>query len=256
MEFELHAIIWNTGKHSTFLVSCDYSVCDRGVMAAKARSSYVSNKRYSTRWTFSSLTVWWMSPWHGSMCDGANVFRNQSALWPVLWSQSVAGCAVQRDWSDPLRDLIRGLLLSNDAILGWLTSQLTRWCFISFFRVNVCLSSASKATSQGSLTTLSFIRVIYKRCPCAWLGISKHLAVHDWSHWSSQSSTNNMWPTTAVACCDHLQSNPLPSCWNVLAPEVNRRSAPGSECQYLTWIHFLIRHVKHPDKMRLTFLYM
>lgn len=28
-------------------------------------------------------------------------------------------------WSAPLRDMIRALLLSNDATLGWLTSQLT-----------------------------------------------------------------------------------------------------------------------------------
>ena len=33
-------------------------------------------------------------------------------------------CGAAR-WSSPLRDMIRALLLSNDAILGWLTSQLT-----------------------------------------------------------------------------------------------------------------------------------
>lgn len=97
-------------------------------------------------------------------------------------------------WSSPLRDMIRALLPSNDAILGWLTSQLTRQCFISFFRINVCLSTASKATSQGSLTTSSFIWFIYKPCPCVSLSFSTHLAVHGWSHWSSQTSANNVCP--------------------------------------------------------------
>lgn len=109
------------------------------------------------------------------------------------------GCVDAARWSSPLGDMIRAPLLSNDAILGWLTSQLTRRCFISFFRINVCLSSTSKATSQGSLTTPSFIWFIYKPCPCAWLSFCTHLAVHGWLHWSNLTSTNDVCKTTAAA---------------------------------------------------------
>lgn len=100
-----------------------------------------------------------------------------------VWMQR-GGHLPSETWSEPL--------LSNDAILGWLTSQLTRRCFISFFRINVCLSSTSKATSQGSETTPSFIWFIYKACPCASLSFCTHLAVHGWLHWLNPASTNDV----------------------------------------------------------------
>lgn len=120
----------------------------------------------------------------------------------------------------PQRHMIRVLHLSNDAILGWLTTQLTRQCFISFFRINVCLSTAAKATSQGSLTTPPFIWFIYKPRPCASLSFSTHLPVSGWSDWLSQTSTNDVCSTTA-ACLEHLQSNLLSSLFNVLTAKVN-----------------------------------
>lgn len=114
------------------------------------------------------------------------------------------GCVEAVWWSSPLGDMIRAPPPSNDAILGWLPSQLTRQCFISFFRINVCLSSTSKATSQGSVTTRSFIWFIYKPCPCASLSFCTHLAVHGRLHRSSRRSTNDVCKTTAAALAECL----------------------------------------------------
>lgn len=108
------------------------------------------------------------------MCNKKGMEEETSACGCLVVSP---GCVDAAWWSSPLGDMIRAPLLSNDAILGWLTSQLTRQCFISFFRINVCLSSTSKATSQGSLTTPSFIWFIYKPCPCASPSSLTHLAV-------------------------------------------------------------------------------
>lgn len=137
-----------------------------------------------------------LSPWQLTVTTSVHVrqsccIQKQIVLWACGLGVLGWMCGTVW-WSSPLRDMIRSLHLSNDAILGWLTTQLTRQCFISFFRINVCLSTAAKATSQGSQTTPSFIWFIYKPRPCASLSFSTHLAVPGWSDRSSQTSTNDV----------------------------------------------------------------
>lgn len=116
-----------------------------------------------------------------------------AALWVQL--RAVAGCR----WSELAVWLLCGGHLPSEArseccsplmmlFLGWLTSQLTRLCFISFLGINVCLCISSKAEIQGSW------------CGWEWSGSSKLGS----SSGSSRVTAGPIWPrdkhTPAVRC--------------------------------------------------------
>lgn len=166
-------------------------------------NTLLTNKRHLIKMIifFLSLVAMTIVNYATSVCTIKKVSRRRwlhaAAWWSCLdvWMRR-GGHLPSETWSE--RHLPLMMLFWADFPPSW------QDCFISFFRINVCLSSTSKATSQGSVTTRSFIWFIYKPCPCASLSFCTHLAVHGRLHWSSRRSTSDVCKTTAASLAECL----------------------------------------------------
>lgn len=136
---------------------CVITVCAGEVQWQRRQANtQLFNKRCSVRWMifFSFLPP--------GDCHRNNWLMSVECMWCTLRSEHGLHCE-RAQWSRLDVWLQRGGHLPSETwsercsplmmlFLGWLTSQLTRQCFISFFRINVCLCITTKAPS-GSLTT-------------------------------------------------------------------------------------------------------
>lgn len=155
-------------------MSLDDYLCERGVMTALASNTSLSNKRCLIRRMISvsileiivmaidsntASVFFFLEP---VTCCRASVCRNG------LYCVFLGGLGCMRSaawWSAPLRDMIRALLLSNDATLGWLTSQLTDSALLVSSGWTSAVPPRRKPHLEGHWRHRPLLGLFIKPCP-------------------------------------------------------------------------------------------